>query len=184
MPEYYEFEVSLRHATPRIWRRFLISKKANFLKLHEAIQDACGWDHSHLLAFREWGRQGREFAGTPADVFMAPWEQPTPDASKVKLADFFEQPGHARCVYLYDFGDGWEHEVKRRKRVSCPESFKRRLIAGERAFPPEDCGGVWGYARCVEVVEGRLEDPEQLDWLGDWHPEHFDLEAIKKRFDR
>jgi len=28
MPEYFEFEVSLRDVTPKIWRRFLIAKMA------------------------------------------------------------------------------------------------------------------------------------------------------------
>ncbi len=37
MAAYYDFEVSLREAKPRIWRRFLIARTARFLDLHEAI---------------------------------------------------------------------------------------------------------------------------------------------------
>jgi hypothetical protein len=71
--------------------------------------------------------------------------------------------------------------------VDLPETFKRRLLAGSRAFPPEDCGGLGGYEDCVKVVRGDpdVEDEETLrEWLGDWHPERFDLEATRRAFDR
>lgn len=185
MPDYYEFEVTLRHVKPRIWRRFLIRKAATFHDLHTAIQDACGWWNSHLFAFRTWGRDGEEIAGIPE----ADWDEPVPDARKVTLAAFFDESGADRCLYEYDFGDGWEHEVKLRKPLALPESFKRRLLDGRRAFPPEDCGGVWGYERCVKLLGGgadeKDEEVEELkEWLCDWTPEGFDLAATKRAFDR
>ena len=49
------------------------------------------------------------------------------------------------------------------------------------AGPPEDCGGVWGYAELCEI----LADPnhpdysERVDWLGHPHdPAAFDKDAI------
>ncbi|MGH8897220.1 MAG: IS1096 element passenger TnpR family protein [Egibacteraceae bacterium] len=61
-----------------------------------------------------------------------------------------------------------------------PERFHRRLLDGGRAFPPEDCGGLWGYEKCVRVACGG-EDPEgRREWLGDdWDPEVFDLESTQ-----
>lgn len=65
----------------------------------------------------------------------------------------------------------------------------RRLTGGERAFPPEDCGGLGGYERCL-AFRATGKDPlgdgdeEFGEWLGDWQPEQFDLAAMQKSFDR
>jgi len=74
--------------------------------------------------------------------------------------------------------------------LDLPETFKRRLVGGAQAFPPEDCGGVWGYERCLAAI-GAIKaddfDEEELEetreWLGSWDPEAFDLEAARKEFD-
>jgi hypothetical protein len=64
--------------------------------------------------------------------------------------------------------------------------WKRRLLDGARAFPPEDCGGIGGYENCLQAATiGDGEDAEELaGWLGDWEPEHFDQIGTKRRFDR
>jgi hypothetical protein len=172
---YFEFEVSLRGAEPRIWRRFLIAETASFLHLHEAIQEACGWLNCHLFTFRD--RKGKAIAGLPDDEDG----DPDPDARKVKLRSYF---GRARsCLYEYDFGDWWEHEVTLQGIVERPEKFGRKLLGGERAFPPEDCGGIPGYEECVRVARGG-KDPEGLrKWMGGWKPEEFDLRGAVRHFD-
>jgi hypothetical protein len=171
---------------PRIWRRFLITRSASFLDLHEAIQDACGWENYHLFAFsRGQRRYGGEIAGIPDEEG---WSDPVPDAAGVKLADYFDMEGEKRCAYLYDFGDSWEHAVVLKGVVIDPERFTRRLIGGKRAFPREDSGGLTGYERyCTVLATGT--DPwdedvkELLGWLGGWEPEKFDLARAKARFD-
>lgn len=176
MPTYYEFEISLQEIEPRIWRRLQISTDATFLDLHHAIQEGCGWQNAHLFSFRN--DESEPIAGIPLDE----WEAPDPDAAKVALADFFE--ADPRCLYEYDFGDSWLHEVRLRRTVESPERFERRLLDGARAFPPEDCGGVPGYEECARVAHGG-DDPEELrDWLGNWDPERFDLDELRRAFDR
>ena len=178
MPEYFEFEVSLCDIRPRIWRRFLIHRGATFMDLHEAIQEACGWGNCHLFVFRSPGRES--IAGIPDNEFG----EPDPDAQKVSLSSFFIEEGWKQCVYEYDFGDSWEHKVVLRRTVELPEKFERRLLDGRRAFPCEDCGGITGYQECVSIANGG-KDPEELrEWMGDWHPEEFDLEEAKLDFDR
>jgi hypothetical protein len=169
---------------PAPWRRFLLKKAATFERLHVAIQDSCGWTNSHLYSFTETAK-GPVIATIP-DADVAAQE---PDAKKVKLSEFLPDAGSKRLFYLYDFGDNWRHEVTALEVVSMPQRFVRELLAGERAFPPEDCGGIPGYENCVAVAldkaTGEIDDPESLrDWLGDWRPDQFDLAAAKKRFDR
>ena len=185
MPDYFEFEVSLKDIKPRIWRRFLLRHRTTFRELHDAIQDAFGWGDSHLWEFTETGRERNSLAGIPNDD--DPWDSPAPDATKVKAAQFFTKKGD-KCLYTYDFGDNWEHEVKLRGIVSDKTSFKRRLLAGKRSCPPDDCGSVTGYYRMCEVVTNGKdpygEDPKELrEWLGEWQPDAFILEQAQKFFE-
>lgn len=189
MSVYFEFEVSLLHAQPRIWRRFLLRRAGTFQDLHKAIQDACGWQGYHLFEFRMGGRMGRALAGMPDEEEQM--DGPVPDAKRVKLVSYFGDPANRGwCFYLYDFGDGWEHEVQLLREVSLGEPFRKRLLGGERSFPPEDCGSYPGYERCVRVVRGEESGIDELDgvdlkrWMGDWDPEFFDLKSVKRTFDR
>jgi len=194
MARYLELEISLRWIEPRIWRRILIRRSASFEDLHRAIQDACGWEDYHLWEFRKPGRRGERIGGPVMDDDGL-WDPP-PDAGRVKLSTRFSRKG-SRCDYLYDFGDGWVHEVKMRGTQDLPEQFTRRLLAGRRAFPPEDCGGIGGYYHCLAAlgkVDYAPDSPEVPDeecmeqlreWLGgEWDPEGFDLKATRAVFDR
>jgi len=61
-----------------------------------------------------------------------------------------------------------------------------RCTAGKRACPPEDCGGVWGYADFLEIIgdPNHPEHEETLDWVGgEFDPEHFDIAEVNRRFE-
>jgi hypothetical protein len=177
MPKYLEFRVSLVGIRPTIWRTFLLRSNATFEDLHRAIQ-ACGWEDAHLFVFRD--RRGHPIAGIPDKEA----DEPDPDARRVRLSSFFGEGKARRCVYEYDFGDSWEHDIEFRGTTEFPEAFERRLLAGERAFPPEDCGGIPGYEACVRMATQRRGPRQLREWLGDWKPESFDLDAAKAKFDR
>jgi len=48
--------------------------------------------------------------------------------------------------------------------ISRDVTVKRRLLDGQRSFPPEDCGGTWGYEECCYAA--TVTDDE-LDELSD-----------------
>jgi hypothetical protein len=56
-------------------------------------------------------------------------------------------------LYEYDFGDSWNHELIlediRDNNLSSPSLF---CLDGERACPPEDCGGPFGYAELLGII--------------------------------
>jgi len=56
-----------------------------------------------------------------------------------------------------------------------------RCLKGKRACPPEDVGGVWGYADFLEAVRDT-DHPEHVEWLewvgGEFKPEIFDLAGV------
>jgi hypothetical protein len=60
-------------------------------------------------------------------------------------------------------------------------------MAGQRACPPEDCGGPWAYPDFVEAVTnaGHPRHDELQEWVrGDFDPERFDPEAVNEEVRR
>ena len=56
-------------------------------------------------------------------------------------------------------------------------------LAGERAGPPEDCGGLEAFQDMLACIKEPHTDlgREWLEWLGpDYHPEVCDLTTINK----
>jgi hypothetical protein len=50
-------------------------------------------------------------------------------------------------------------------------------LEGARACPPEDCGGIWGYADFVDAIQNpdHEQHEELLEWVGGrFDPERFD----------
>lgn len=182
---YFDLEVSLDWIQPRIWRRFLLHERATFLDLHRAIQVAFDWDNTHLFAF--FDDDGEVVAGVPDRFGMGSgFGDPDPDAGKVPVGKQLRRQWSVQ--YLYDFGDSWAHSVEVKQVETHDERFTRRLLGGERAGPPEDCGGPPGYEELVAVARGGQAshggDTEMLrEWMGDWDPEDFDLTQLRRRFD-
>ena len=57
-------------------------------------------------------------------------------------------------------------------------------LAGERACPPEDCGGVNGYQDFLEIMNNPLHQEHQK--MMEWYGKKFDSEAFNSedvRFD-
>ena len=57
-----------------------------------------------------------------------------------------------------------------------------RCIAGKRACPPEDCGGVGGYYNLLEIIADPTHDEyeEMMEWLGGgYNPEAFDPTKVE-----
>ena len=60
-------------------------------------------------------------------------------------------------------------------------------VAGQRACPPENCGGPWGYPDFVEAISNpnHRGHEEMLEWVGgEFDPERFDLESVNKKLRR
>jgi hypothetical protein len=77
------------------------------------------------------------------------------------------------------------HDVVLQDTVSLADTFRRRLVGGAQPFPPDDCGGLPGYAELRKVFRTG-KDPEGLRaWARNmgWTPE-FDLAATRRAFDR
>jgi len=88
-------------------------------------------------------------------------------------------------IYEYDFGDSWQHEIKVEKVIAAKETILKHpiLLAGERACPPEDVGGIPGYEEFLAALKNPEdeENAEILEWYGEeYDPDLFAMDAINK----
>lgn len=98
----------------------------------------------------------------------------------------------SKIRYTYDFGDDWEHDILVEKALDRDETASYpRCTGGRRAAPPEDCGGVWGYADLVEALTdpAHPEHGDKLEWLGlddaaQFDPTGFDATAVTRALSR
>ncbi len=165
----YQIKITLCHIKPPIWRRIQIAGDTKLGKLHDILQAVMGWTNSHLHAFRV----GHDTYGVPDPDFP----DDTKSERNVRL-NKIAQEGDS-LIYEYDFGDGWEHDLEIEK-VMPPEPGTQYPIclAGERACPPEDCGGPWGYEHMLEVLNDP-EHEEMREWVGDeFDPERFEVDEV------
>src|SRR5262249_43729943 len=93
-----------------------------------------------------------------------------------------------RFYYEYDFGDEWIHQLIVEERFLPLEGVKYPVcIGGQRACPPEDCGGPWGYGDLGETITNpqQQKNEKKLEWVGgEFDPERFDLEAVNNELQR
>jgi len=178
--------VALADVNPEIWRRIEIRSDATFWDLHVAIQDAIGWKDCHLHVFRvrRPGTERFDEIGIPQDDFIDRASRIAPGWD-VPLLVYMNRPGDA-AEYRYDLGDDWLHDVVLEGRRT-PEAGEKlpRCTGGERAGPPEDCGGPDGYARLRAILADprHREHEEMRAWLedvhGPWAPDVFSPDRVK-----
>jgi len=166
----YQLKVTLQHTKPPIWRRIQVRANTTLPRLHDTLQVAMGWTDAHLHQFIidgvEYGLPDPDFA----DAMRS--EQ------RIKLERVVTTEKD-RFVYEYDFGDSWTHILLVEKILPPdPEVHYPRCLAGKRACPPEDVGGVWGYAAFLEAV-GTRDHPEHDDMLA-WCGGAFDPDAFSR----
>ena len=175
----YHLEVALIGTEPPVWRRLQVPGDTNLGWLHAALQVAMGWTNSHLHQFKAGGasysdtrHHFAEFEGDPEIL----------EERKFTLQQF--APREQDCFgYEYDFGDSWDHEITVTK-ILPPDPGADTIalcLEGARACPPEDCGGVWGYAELLKILKNRKhpEHRTMMEWLGrPFDAEAFDLAKV------
>ena len=175
----HQIEVTLDDIEPPVWRRIEVPSSITLAGLHTVIQWAMGWQDYHLHQF--------EIGDTVYGVDDGEgWGPPMVDENRTRLGDV--APEGTVFSYQYDFGDSWEHRI-RVSQIAEPAAGTTypRCVAGERACPPEDCGGAWGYTELLDALaDPRHERHEELlEWVGgSFDPAEFHLEDVNARLGR
>ncbi len=175
---YYQIKISLVDSPLPIWRRVLIRADAPLSLVHEVLQIAMGWFNSHLHHFEKDGK----VYGDPEE---AESEEIIFDYNNYCLSDLLVDKGDD-LSYIYDYGDEWKHRIVLEdvQQSDIPENAIAQCTMGKRACPPEDVGGVEGYANFISIIEDPESDEylDTLQWVGcDFDPNSFDPRQVNMR---
>ncbi|MEU8683471.1 plasmid pRiA4b ORF-3 family protein [Streptomyces sp. NPDC048611] len=166
----HKIKVTLSGSKPPIWRRLEVPSGITLQQLHHVIQAAFGWEDYHMWAF-----------GTPQGRYgIADPELGIRSAASKRLNEAVPHTGD-RLGYTYDFGDDWEHDILIEEIAEPePDTAYPRCLAGRRAGPPEDCGGIEGYEYLIEILAdpAHEEHEDRLEWLGLDSADQFDPAAF------
>jgi hypothetical protein len=160
---------------PRIWRRLQVRESMWLSRLHDSIQIAFDWFDYQTHAFT---LDDLRF-GNP----LKRDELTIEDDRDVTLTEL-DLEHRERFNYGYHFGDGWQVDIKVEKTGPVEKGiFYPVCLAGERAGPPEDCGGIEAFHDMLACIKEPHTDlgREWLEWLGpDYDPDRCDLGRINK----
>ncbi len=181
----YQVKIILKGSKPEIWRRILVPANVRLADLHKIIQIAFGWEDAHLHQFI---KNNRFYAvHYPNDPTWYEMDNIDYIREKMLLSDLL---GSVKEVleYEYDFGDGWMHVILLEKKLPVDPDVKYPLcLDGKRSGPPEDCGGIWGYADLLEILKNpKHEEYESYkEWVGKrFDPESFNLDKVNRMFQK
>jgi len=183
--EVFQVKIVLEGSKPPIWRRVLIPANLRLPDLHGVVQLAMGWNDSHLYHFMVGLRsEGLRFYGDPGPLDIDLMQQ----ADGIFINDLNVPIDHLLVKrkdwirYEYDFGDGWIHRLTLEDIHVQPLKLARlpRCLAGKRACPPEDSGGVSGYEQVLAILADSTHPEHQalLTLIGPFDQDRFDLEAV------
>ena len=164
----FQLRIDLLHLKPAIWRRILVPGSIKLPKLHVVLLQTMGWMGGHLHEFII----GHRNYGVPDPDYPEPSVE---REDRVTLAGALG--GLKTFIYLYDFGDGWEHRVKVEKVLPPNPDLKSPVcLDGANACPPEDVGGQPGYIDFLDAIR----DPSHEDHhnMLEWSGGHFDPTAF------
>lgn len=176
----YRFHVSLAFSDPVIWRRIEVPGNITLKQFHAVLQLCMGWSGEHNHQFYV----GKVFYNASADAGGSQdYHEETAELQSL------EEAMRWCFTYIYDAGDGWEHEILLEEvgRVS-PGDNNPRLLDGEWAAPLEEIGSVHVYAEVLFALEHPQQEGsrELIEYHGvsDFDPYLFDKKKINEELSR
>ncbi|WP_346873555.1 plasmid pRiA4b ORF-3 family protein [Clostridium sp. UBA5988] len=173
----YQIKITLIDSVPLIWRRVIVPAEITFKRLHDVIQFSMGWKDYHLYEFNikeenlritcdeevvdeyEFYSKMRLTKENDLHGFIGNILKVKPKlSSKVKIDKLLTKVKSVE--YIYDFGDYWRHDITLEDVVENYEYGHPICVDAKGACPPEDVGGIPGYAEFLEVMKDKN------------HPEH------------
>lgn len=166
LAEVHTFRVraEINHSHPPIWRELEVRSDLTLDRVHTLLQAAFDWWDYHLHSFSLGGdpfaRESEKFL-CPYDVEMG--ETLGVPAASVRLDETLQKVGD-ELFYIYDYGDNWDLTLTLTAVLPAAGSTPGGspdgvCVAGARAAPPEDCGGM----RDADTLAEVLTDPAAFD---------------------
>jgi hypothetical protein len=155
----FQLKATVIGTKPPVWRRVVVPAEVRLDRLHDVLQAAFGWSGYHLHEF--------DIDGVRYGTDDGEDDEPPADEHRTRLSDVVNEG--STFIYLYDFGDDWEHRIVVEKSLPAERGgHYPACTGGERACPPEDCGGVSGFERFLAAIAnpGDDEHDSMLEWVG------------------
>ena len=169
--------IELKWITPTIWRQVAVPENITLGNLHLVIQATMGWSDTHLHEFEII----RDSYGASAS--SSAWKPLVSAEQREMLVSALS--GKRTLRYVYDSKDGWDHVVRVEKIIPadvCPQL--PYCIDGANARPPEDTGGMLGYAAFLTALadSDHPEHESVKEWFrdNDFDPTSFDAVRINR----
>ena len=187
----YHIRIKLNNAPLPIWRELKVPSNITLEVLSIIILEAMGWEDKHLHQFKKGNVLYMDTHELEEQESMTTFSRfRREDSNNWSLSQVLPEKGD-RIDYEYDFGDSWMHEiwVKGIREYTSDEIPAIVLLKGKGACPPEDCGGVWGYADLLRIHAKKRktkEEKERLAWYWmdrNFVPEDYDLEGYREILD-
>ena len=183
----YVLYASIEQCPVKVFRRIKVPSNLWLGNLGKILITAFGWAGYHLSQFTKGGVDYTS-RGNIEESFDLGYSRFI-DEMTVTVEDVLPQKG-STISFEYDFGDGWIHNVRVSSVSDEPLLGEDICVtSGKGACPPEDVGGVWGYEQMLDILSGKIDDPEEKasyeEWLGlrkgeSYDPEEFDLEMANE----
>ena len=165
--------IKLKDSPVTIWRRIHLNPNISLDEFHEMIQIVMGWENYHLYGFRI----GDKFYTPMTDDF--PYSDNYVPIESATLKEILES--NKKFIYEYDFGDGWRHEIVLNKYTEPKKNVKYPVCASGRGIcPPEDIGGVWGYAEFLSQIHSKEPEDYILDLIDELDYSIEELKEVEK----
>ena len=176
-PGIFALEMELMGSPVPVKRSLRIPDNMNLDYVQEVLMLAMGWEGHHLKEIRCGGITCfmRQTGGEDPEEMEG---FPQRDSFQYTLGDLLKLPGDS-FTFIYDLGDSWKHivtfvDIRPKMYEDTDGDYAgAHLIAGQGDCPPEDVGGVEGYADMLE--DQNEEEEKEID------PEFFDLHELQNR---
>lgn len=165
----YELKATLKDVGIPVTRIFQMEADCTFYDLHQVMQALFDWEDYHLHEFVVLKTIGKKNPGVcitqeKPDHIAMEMDNNEKMEKEERLQDWFIHKSDA-VMYLYDYGDSWEHEIVLMKIVGKDdEMMYPRCLAAEGIAPPEDSrmDVMAGILNLKETDNGELlQDIEQ-----------------------
>jgi len=172
----YTFKIDLINTEPLVSRTIKVSSETTLYLMHHIIQTVMGWENRHLY---EFSINNLRFADS---ILLDEDFGDITDVKTVLLEDVF--PKTDTAIYLYDFGDGWKHQLELIEISNAPQNeLLPSFVLGQNACPPEDSGGAYRYKEIIEILADPTNEEYEsiVEWVGPkFNPTTFNRITIEK----
>ncbi len=176
----YQLRLMITDSHPPIWRRIIVPAGLTFSQLTIVINEVMNWCGAHMSEYifdKLYVELMDDFE--PEDI--SNWNaNEVLDAKDYKIDEFFDKAD--KCVYVYDFGDYWEHIVTVEKILKDYEYNYPMVIKYKGETPYEDCGGIYGWYDLLNTLDDPRspEYEEMKEWADEQYRDPFDMEDMNE----